>query len=259
MCFMFVYWGIGIHLSYLMLERTMSPNPSGIAIPQVNVNAMRRAFPWPDKVFRTIELLPQYQAAATCFAPLRQHHYALQRDIEMAMKGAFTFDRTRDRPESEVEFTADRELMYQTHELLFKHLYASAQVDTFRLHGIHNDPHARSTTSTTSANFATPFEKEPFYFLKRHPVRCGLMKHHLYARLHELRFAGKNNLANITWLAHLYVARKWLDPDAPVWPDMEFVLARQGSDYLFNGPAPTTLAESLHKLKKRHRRNTYRY
>jgi hypothetical protein len=76
------------------------------------------------------------------------------------------------------------------------------------------------------------------------------MKHHLYARLHELRFAGKKNLTNITWLAHLYVATKLLDPDAPVWPDMEFVLARQGSDHLFDGPAPTTLAGSLCKLKE---------
>jgi hypothetical protein len=59
------------------------------------------------------------------------------------------------------------------------------------------------------------------------------MKHHLYARLHELRFVGKKNLTNIAWLAHLYVASKLLDPDAPVWPDMEFILARQGSDYLF--------------------------
>jgi hypothetical protein len=63
MCFMFVYWGIGIHLSCLMFERAMNPNPSGIAIPQVDVDAMRLALPWPDKVFHTLELLPQYQAA----------------------------------------------------------------------------------------------------------------------------------------------------------------------------------------------------
>jgi hypothetical protein len=63
MCFMFVYWGIGIHLSYLMFERAMNPSPGGIAIPQVDVDAMRQALPWPDKVFHTLELLPQYQAA----------------------------------------------------------------------------------------------------------------------------------------------------------------------------------------------------
>jgi hypothetical protein len=239
MCFMFVYWGIGIHLCYLMFERAMIPNPSGIAIPHVDVDAMRQALPWPDKVFRTIELLPQYQAALntwddmpflrhdeissgvqclvdkpseiplwatfgiTLFLDIQttlgkkqsqpfhelQTHFVdwqqrispdrgnttthFKRDIEMAMKGAFTFDRNYNRPESEAEFTADRDLMYQTHELLFKHLYASAQVDTFRLHGIHNDPHARSTTSTTSANLATPFEKESFYFLQPHPCAAA--------------------------------------------------------------------------------------
>jgi hypothetical protein len=77
--------------------------------------------------------------AATCFARPRQHHHALQ---------------TRHRNDDE-------------RGLNFKHLYASAQVDTFRLHGIHNDPHAR-----------------------------------------------------------------------------------QGSDYLLGGLAPTTLVKSLHKLKK---------
>jgi hypothetical protein len=80
-----------------------------------------------------------HRLAATCFARPRQHHHALQ---------------TRHRNGDERGFH-------------FKHLYASAQVDTFRLHGIHNDPHAR-----------------------------------------------------------------------------------QGSDYLLGGPAPTTLVKSLHKLKK---------
>jgi hypothetical protein len=317
MCYMFVYWGLNSYVHALMLERATNPKAVSTYIPEPDVEDMKKSFSWPDKVFRTIELLPQYliaistwddepflrhdeiSAGVQClvdepsviplwatfginlfldiqttlgakqnqaFAELQEHLHEWQtrvsldrrdsnvhfkRDIDMMWKpgGEFTFDENRERPEAEGKFTTDPDLMEQTHVLLFKHLYAAAQIDTFRLYSIQNDPKERSATSTTTASFATPLEREDFYFLKRHPVRCGLMKHHLYSRLHELRFQGKRNLTNMTWLVHLYHASKIFDPEAPVWPDMEFIIARQGT-HLFDGAAPTTIAESLYKLKK---------
>jgi hypothetical protein len=61
----------------------------------------------------------------------------------------------------------------------------------------------------------------------------------------------------MTWLAHLYVAGRVLDLQAPRWPDMEFSIQRQGVDHLFDtGGLPTTLAECKSKLKKANGFNT---
>jgi hypothetical protein len=61
----------------------------------------------------------------------------------------------------------------------------------------------------------------------------------------------------MTWLAHLYVAGRVLDLQAPRWPDMEFSIQRQGVDHLFGTDGlPTTLAECKSKLKKANGFNT---
>jgi hypothetical protein len=43
----------------------MNPNTSSIAIPEPDIVKIRKTSGWPDKVFRTIDLLPQYITALT--------------------------------------------------------------------------------------------------------------------------------------------------------------------------------------------------
>jgi hypothetical protein len=48
-------------------------------------------------------------------------------------------------------------------------------------------------------------------------------------------------------MAHLYPASRLLDPEAPAWPDMEYLLYQQGSEGLSIGGLPRTLDESHRK------------
>jgi hypothetical protein len=121
---------------------------------------------------------------------------------------------------------------------LFQDFQKAALSDGILDCALHDEPgHPPESVSTSTAPFWAPFQKTKFYFFKCcNPIRCGLMKHHLYSRLLELRFQGsQEQVQQMTWLAHLYVAEKLLEPQEPRWPDMEFVLQRQGLVYLFRG------------------------
>ncbi|KAF2120926.1 hypothetical protein BDV96DRAFT_595324 [Lophiotrema nucula] len=86
------------------------------------------------------------------------------------------------------------------------------------------------------------------YLLKRHPVRCGLLKYDLYFQLQD---SGANldvQTLRIFSLAHLYTAGKILYPDSPTWPDMELLLQRQDPEWIFHGELPKTLDEAARKF-----------
>ncbi|KAF2108575.1 hypothetical protein BDV96DRAFT_262247 [Lophiotrema nucula] len=92
--------------------------------------------------------------------------------------------------------------------------------------------------------------KEKDYILKRHPLRCGLMKYDtfMWAQYTGVKLAGDSHTLDRVWLlAHLYVAGQLLHPDSPAWPDMEYVLWRQDPVYLFFGQRPQSLGESHRK------------
>jgi len=275
-----VFCGLRQHLGALVMF------PGSIQEPMIG--EMRRNFKWPEKMFRTIELMPQYQVAINTwdYLPVCRHDEisaGIERMVnnpkEIPLWATFgvslfldiksALGRKMSRPfyeiqehvkeweqristdkNSETSYTADKDVRGEIAELVHKHLKFAATVDGFENHTLHNERGIKSTVSTTTAGFWRPFQKEKFFFLKRHPVRCGLMKHHLYSRLHELRFKGKQDMKEVTWLAHLYVAGKLLQPQEPLWPDMELAIYRQGIDHLFGGALPTTFSECLYKLKK---------
>jgi hypothetical protein len=149
-------------------------------------------------------------------------------------------------PKAEGFYIADQHALGEVIHLLSYQLEFAAMVDLFDTFALHDERGNKSTISTTTAAFWRLFQRETFYFLKRHPVRYDLMKHHLYSRMLELCFQGSQKLMKeLTWMAHLYVAGMVLNPQTPRWPDMEFAIQRQGVEHLFGpGGLPTTLADS---------------
>jgi hypothetical protein len=177
------------------------------------------------RALRTIELMPQYQVAQRTWEdlPVCKHDeisLGVQRIVENPRKiplwstfGIQFFLDIQDilgdkqsKPFHEIQTqvkswktrisTKDRFYIAHTpatHEvihLITYQLELAAMHDLFEGFALHDERGNKSTISTTSASFWKPFQKEELYFLKRHPVRCGLMKHHLYSRLLELCFQG---------------------------------------------------------------------
>jgi hypothetical protein len=166
--------------------------------------------------------------------------------------------------ESDMGYTADQPMLGETINLVIRDLRLAAMTDLIVSFALHNERGNKSTISRTTAESWKPFQKDSFYFLKRHPIRCGLMLHPLYSRLHELRLKGtQQRVRDITWLSHLYVAGKILEPEGPRSLDMDWpsvspnvhleycvytdilpccVIDRQGVSYLFGDDLPTTFA-----------------
>ncbi|KAK6070962.1 hypothetical protein SCUP515_08179 [Seiridium cupressi] len=88
--------------------------------------------------------------------------------------------------------------------------------------------------------------KEPFA-LKQNPVLSGLLDYTLYIQLHNRAIDMDTGLLVMTPILHLYRACRLAYPEAPAWPDMEFVMRCQDSKSLFFGGIPTTLKESAMK------------
>ncbi|KAF2105763.1 hypothetical protein BDV96DRAFT_655337 [Lophiotrema nucula] len=87
------------------------------------------------------------------------------------------------------------------------------------------------------------------WVMKMSPWRCGLLKYELELQLHHAATGIEYLTADIMMLCWLYVVgSRILYPDAPRWPDMEFMLQRQDPDHLFHGGLPKTLAEAGKKL-----------
>ncbi|KAI4941428.1 hypothetical protein J4E86_010461 [Alternaria arbusti] len=86
------------------------------------------------------------------------------------------------------------------------------------------------------------------YVLKRHPIRCGLLKYELQLQLNHRASKIEQMAGDILYMAWLYVAvSRILHPEMPQWPDMEYLLnGRQ--DKLFFGEWPKTLDEVGKKI-----------
>ncbi|EDU40270.1 hypothetical protein PtrSN002B_001325 [Pyrenophora tritici-repentis] len=278
-----VFCGIRFHLHALISA------PGGIQEP--DIKRIKAVHPWwPKNMFRTIELMPQYQVALRTWEDLsvcRHDEISLgvqtmikkPREIplwttfgiQLFLEIQTTLGPKQSQPFEEIQkevkmwrkrfdgskgadgrYVAEKKQCHEVIEMITKHLPLAVEFDTFKASTLHDSPGIKSTSDTTTAGFWTPFQQEEFYFLKRHPVRCGLMKHHLYSRILELRFEGsQDQIKQMTWLAHLYIAGRLIQPDLPRWPDMEFAIHRQGVAYLFGGQGlPTTLTQCKSKLKK---------
>ncbi|KAF2690623.1 hypothetical protein K458DRAFT_426099 [Lentithecium fluviatile CBS 122367] len=88
-----------------------------------------------------------------------------------------------------------------------------------------------------------------FQAVVHNPLRCGMLKYDLFLLQHHMGVRRERHTADICMLAHVYMAGKLLYPDAPSWPDMEFVIQKQDPNYLFLGGIPKTLMESNRKVQ----------
>jgi hypothetical protein len=81
--------------------------------------------------------------------------------------------------------------------------------------------------------------------LKHHPIRCGLLKYEVEMQLQWNALEIEKLGADVLYLGWLYVVgSRILYPDAPKWPDMEYVVHGQG-ERLFFGESPNTLQEAV--------------
>lgn len=89
---------------------------------------------------------------------------------------------------------------------------------------------------------------QPDFFLKSKPIRCGLMKYNLYMQIVDEALRIDMGLLVMAPLIHLYKACQLAFPDAPVWPELEFLLKYQNIKHLFFGGLPTTFKEAAVKF-----------
>jgi hypothetical protein len=84
--------------------------------------------------------------------------------------------------------------------------------------------------------------------LRHHPIRRGLLKYGLELQPHYRAIVIKITGADVLYLGWLYiVGSRIIHPDAPRWPDMEYVLHAQ-EERLFFGESPKTLQDASKKL-----------
>ncbi|KAK8094702.1 hypothetical protein PG997_001387 [Apiospora hydei] len=100
-----------------------------------------------------------------------------------------------------------------------------------------------SRETITKRNYA----QEEYYFLKRNPLRCGILKYCLYFRSHCTGPCFERSWSGLTSLIHVYAACRRLHPDDPVWPDMELFLHNQDVEHLFVGGLPRSTGEAVRK------------
>ncbi|ROV86761.1 hypothetical protein VMCG_10893 [Cytospora schulzeri] len=89
---------------------------------------------------------------------------------------------------------------------------------------------------------------EPDAYLKRNPVRCGMLKLDLYLQLHRRAFQVEVSWLGITSMVHLYLACRQVFPEDPVWPDMEHVLGILDLEHTFFGGIPQSMEEAERKF-----------
>ncbi|KAK7921303.1 hypothetical protein PG985_009325 [Apiospora marii] len=89
---------------------------------------------------------------------------------------------------------------------------------------------------------------EEYFFLKKHPLCCGLLKYSLHFQLHAAGLHHEKHWSGLTALVHVYSACQFLYPDDPVWPDMELFLHNQDLNHLLVGGSPKTMDEAFTKF-----------
>lgn len=86
------------------------------------------------------------------------------------------------------------------------------------------------------------------FFLRANPIRCGLIKYNIPMQIVDKAMRIDMGLLVMTPLIHLYKACQLAYPDAPTWPDLDFLLKYQNIKHLFFGELPTTFKEAAVKF-----------
>jgi hypothetical protein len=86
---------------------------------------------------------------------------------------------------------------------------------------------------------------EPYFYLRRNPLLCGLMVFRSDLTMNEHGLAVANAWGATFACVHLYNAIKHELPDFPSWKDMDAVVAMNGSEYTYFGRAPTNPTDYL--------------
>ncbi|KIW27641.1 uncharacterized protein PV07_07365 [Cladophialophora immunda] len=84
--------------------------------------------------------------------------------------------------------------------------------------------------------------------LEYFPVTCGMMKTDLQLEWHTLGLKLVNKTAHVPMLCHLYNALRIVDPQSPVWPDMELLIRNQNPGKIFMGGRPGTLVQARNRF-----------
>jgi hypothetical protein len=74
---------------------------------------------------------------------------------------------------------------------------------------------------------------EPFYYLRRHPVLCGLMIFRFSLTMNELGLSNSNQWGATIASAHLYNAVRQELPEFPQWLDMEALIMIHSNQRIF--------------------------
>lgn len=91
--------------------------------------------------------------------------------------------------------------------------------------------------------------KEKNYYLRHHPILCGMMKYEMYLKMEASGMKLEHQSLSISMMAHIYInARLQYGEDVPVWTDMEFIIYAQDPAWLFIGGRPKTVEETQKKL-----------
>ncbi|KAI1126901.1 hypothetical protein F5Y10DRAFT_293264 [Nemania abortiva] len=91
------------------------------------------------------------------------------------------------------------------------------------------------------------FMKEPDFYLRNNPIKCGMLQYGIYLQTHNFGHKIEYTWRGVVAMIHLYAACRSLYPDDPVWPDMEYFLHHQNIDALFSGGLPKSMEEAMRK------------
>ncbi|KAI2478238.1 hypothetical protein Ptr902_10433 [Pyrenophora tritici-repentis] len=128
--------------------------------------------------------------------------------------------------------TAGNEEMLETLEMLRDSIYRACQRDSW-YKTLSSEP--RVMENSILARVVT----EEFFFYKRQPIICGLMKYRVYAEVTVDQIDRENKERDMFALAYIYKAARILDSSTPTWLDMEFALYRQDPKRIFCGKPET--------------------
>ncbi|KAK4501974.1 hypothetical protein PRZ48_007784 [Zasmidium cellare] len=88
----------------------------------------------------------------------------------------------------------------------------------------------------------------PFFFLKNHPVLCGLWTYHMNTQLQELGITLCNAWGSVIYPAHFYNAARQSASLESDWKDMDYIIALHSPQRLFVGAPPTQPREYLKRF-----------
>ncbi|KAI1179018.1 hypothetical protein F4777DRAFT_535287 [Nemania sp. FL0916] len=91
------------------------------------------------------------------------------------------------------------------------------------------------------------FMKEPDFYLRNNPIKCGILEYGLCIQAHNFGYRLEDGWRGILAMTHLYAACTLLYPDDPVWPDMEYFLHYQDVNAIFSGGLPGSMDEATKK------------